>query len=358
MATCSDRIWVGTRKGLLEVRRDADGWSLADMRLTGQPIAYACQDPRDGSVWASIDHGHWGVKLSRSTDDGTSFEEISPPKYPESADATAKYYWVLQPGHADTPQRFYVGTEPGGLFQTDDGGETWSLNEPLWALCKEHKWTGGGRDNAGIHSICIDPRDPDHIYVGVSCASVLESTDGGASWAYRSKGMRDDYRPPENADLEYGFDPHYVTLAPSNPDVLWQQNHFGVYRSDDGAKSWTDLTQKPMVNFGFPIAAHPDNDTTAWIVPMESDGKRVAIDGALCVMRTDDGGVTWAEQRTGLPQSGTWDFPFRHSLDVGTDGETLVFGTTSGNLYVSEDGGASWSCLSGNLPLIYSARFA
>ncbi|MDJ0973499.1 MAG: glycosyl hydrolase [Planctomycetota bacterium] len=358
MATTSNRLLIGTRKGLLEVTRGDGGWSLGEMQLPGQPIAYACRDPRNGSIWASIDHGHWGVKLSRSTDDGATFEEVEPPKYPEHTGKTARYYWVLEPGHADTPERFYVGTEPGGLFVTNDDGKTWQLDEALWALCTEHKWMGGGRDNAGVHSICIDPRDPNHVYVAVSCASVLETTDGGATWAYRSEGMRNDYAPEGTESKPYGHDPHFIAMAPSNPDVLWQQNHFGVFRSTNGAASWDDLTQPPLVNFGFPVAAHPTREETAWIIPMDSDSKRVAIDGSLCVMRTDDGGSTWAEQREGLPQKGTWDFPLRHCLDVGTDGETLAFATTSGNLYVSEDGGGSWACLTNNLPMVYSVRFA
>jgi len=157
---------------------------------------------------------------------------------------------------------------------------------------------------------------------------------------------------------EYGCDPHCIVRSPVDPDVLWQQNHVGVWRSTDAGRTWADLTAKPLVDFGFPIAAHPTQAATAWIVPMESDARRVAIDGALVVMRTDDGGKTWSEGREGLPQENAWDFPFRHALDVSADGETLAFGTTSGNLYISHDGGRTWRTLMNNLPTVYSVRFA
>lgn len=358
MATTNDRILLGTRKGLIEARKQDGAWTLGEPSLAGQPIAYAMRDPRNGSLWASIDHGHWGVKLARSTDDGATFDEVGAPQYPESTEAAAKYYWVLAAGHADEPGTFHVGTEPGGLFTTRDDGGSWTLNQPLWDLRSKHEWTGGGRDGAGIHSLIVDPRDARHMYVAVSCAGVCETKDGGETWAYVNKGMRMDYFPPEEQDKEYGYDPHFVAMAPSDPDVLWQANHCGVYRSGNGATTWDEISEKPYVYFGFPIAPHPAKAETAWIVPMHSDQNRTTFDGRLFTMRTDDAGKTWRQQSAGLPQAGAWDFPYRHALDVGADGETLAFGTTSGNAYVSEDGGDSWRTLSNNLPLIYSVRFA
>ncbi len=358
MATTNDRILIGTRKGLIEARKTNGAWTLQEPQLPGQPVSYAVRDERSGAIWASLDHGHWGVKLSRSKGDDGAFEEVAAPKYPDDTETAAKYYWVLTPGHAERPGTFYVGTEPGGLFTTTDDGASWDLNRPLWDLCVEHKWMGGGRDGAGIHSIIVDPRDAEHIYVGVSCAGVCETKDGGATWAYVNKGLRMDYAPPDQQEMEYGFDPHFVAMAPSEPDVLWQANHCGVYRSKDGSATWDEVSEKPYVYFGFPIAVHPSNADRAWIVPMHSDGNRTTFDGRLFLMRTDDAGKTWVEQSAGLPQTGAFDFPYRHSLDVAPDGETLAFGTTSGNAYLSEDGGASWQVLSNNLPLVYSLRFA
>ena len=351
----ADRILLGTRKGVFDVRKTGGTWKAGEPKLKGEPIAYAVKDPRTKSVWASIDHGHWGCKLARSKDDGATFAETQPPKYPEDAGASAKYYWVLQPGHASQPKTFFVGTQPGGLFRTDDDGASWSLVRPLWALCQQHKWTGGGRDDAAIHSILVDPRNAKRVLVGVSCAGVLETKDDGASWAYVNKGMPSLVGA---VPAEYVYDPHILSACPAAPDVIWQANHVGVLRTADGAASWTDISKKPLVHFGFVIGAHPKDPKRAWIVPMEADQHRMTINGALVVMRTDDGGATWKEQRSGLPQQDAWDFPYRHAFDVAPDGNTLAFGTTSGNFYVSEDGGEHWKHLFHSLPLVYSVRFA
>ena len=140
-------LLVGTRKGLFGFVRENGRWTTNEPQLAGKPIPYAIRDSRDGSIWASLDHGHWGVKLARSTDDGKSFSEA------EHTKKAAKYYWVLEPGHAERPEEFWIGTEPGGLFRTKDGGRSWSLVEPLWQMCVEHEWMGGGRDEPGVHSI-------------------------------------------------------------------------------------------------------------------------------------------------------------------------------------------------------------
>ena len=355
MATTNDRFLLGTRKGLFDVRRQGGAWALGEPRLPGQTIAFAVRDPRSSTVWASLDHGHWGAKLARSDDDGATFEKTAPPTYPEHTGASAKYYWVIEPGPADRPGHVWIGTDPGGLFRSEDGGATWSLDEALWALRKEHAWQGGGRGEAGIHSICFDPRDARHAYVGISCAGVLETKDDGASWSYVNKGLVNVFDPGSTTD--YGHDPHCVVIAPSKPDVLWQANHCGVFKSADGAATWQNLTQKPWIDFGFTVAVHPTNHDRAWLVPLKSDEVRTTVDGRLAVARTDDGGATWDLFREGFP-SPAYDFPFRHALDVGADGDTLALATTSGNLYVSEDGGVTWATVSTSLPPVYSVRFA
>ena len=355
MSTTNDRVLIATRKGLFEARNRAGDWSLSEPALKGKNVAYAMRDPRSKTVWASLDHGHWGVKLARSKDDGETYESAEPPKYPEDTGKSARYYWVIQAGLPSNPDRMWIGTEPGGLFLTNDGGESWILNRPLWKLCVEDKWTGGGRDQAGIHSICIDPRDENHIFVAISCSGVLETKDGGATWEYRCQGMRKVTDPSETED--FGHDPHFVSMCAAHPDVLWQANHCGVYRSNDAAATWSDLSDPPWVEFGFPAVAHPTDPDVAWIVPMVSDNERIPVESRLVVLRTDDAGKSWHEQASGLPAP-AFDFPFRHGLDVSADGDTLFMGTTSGNVYVSENGGRTWTTLSTSLPPIYSVRFA
>lgn len=363
-----ETLILGTRKGLLVLKRRGKDWRVIQESFPGIPIAYAAEDPRNGVLWVCADHGHWGQKLYRSHDGGATLTEVPAPQYPDGSTifdvfsggaekpAALSYLWTVVPGGADQPERIYIGTEPGGLFQSDDGGETFTLNEGLWHHPSRPKnWFGGGRDQAGACSIVVDPRDSDHLFVGVSIGGVYESTDGGRTWVGRNKGLRADYLPDPYA--EYGHDPHCLVASPSNPDVLWQQNHCGVFRSSDAGRNWTDISQPGgPVYFGFPIVADPHDDQTAWVVPGISDDKRMAVDGAMCVGRTEDGGRTWTELRNGLPQQHCYDIVFRHALDI--DGETLAFGSTTGNLFISEEHGDRWQVLGHYFPPIYSVRFS
>ena len=222
--------------------------------------------------------------------------------------------------------------------------------ESLWNHpSRAEHWFGGGRDHPGIHSVVVDPRNSDHLYVGISCAGVFETRDRGNTWEVKNNGLRADYLPDPKAEV--GHDPHLLVASPSQPDILWQQNHCGIFRSSDGAMSWQDVTQEAgPARFGFTVAVAEDNPDQAWVVPAISDEVRVAVDNALCVCRTDDGGKTWKELRKGLPQTDCFDIVFRHAMDV--TGETLAFGTTTGNLFLSNDHGESWDCLNSNLPMV------
>ncbi|NNM00388.1 MAG: hypothetical protein HKO62_06530 [Gammaproteobacteria bacterium] len=386
-------ILIGTRKGTVILERRGGAWRARPICHAGVPVSFAARDPRDGTLWSALDHGHWGPKLSRSRDDGASWEEAPPIKYPagarmivqqlpkpggagdagvEYADASLLKIWYLAFAGAGQPGALYAGTIPGGLFVSRDAGESWELNRPLWnhdsrggdlfagEATGRTQWMGTpasidyGVFEPGIHSVIIDPRDADHLYVAASSAGVLESTDGGRSWQGRNRGMLMDYLPDPAA--EWGHDPHYITCCAAQPDHLWQQNHCGVFFSDDGAATWKQVSAiEDGVHFGFPIAAHETDARTAWVVPARDDGERMAIGGGLCVGRTNDGGATWQVFRDGLPQQDAYDIVYRHALDV--SGDTLCFGTTTGNVYLSEDGGERWQCVGNNFPPVYSVRF-
>ena len=361
----SNTLILGTRKGLLVLAHNGRDWQLIHEQFLGIPFSYAMQDHRTGIMWLCADHGHWGQKLYRSDDGGQTMTEVAAPIYPEKATifdvwadgaekpATLTYLWLVAPGGDDHPERLYIGTEPGGLFRSDDGGESFYLVEGLWHHHSRQKnWFGGGRDQAGLCSIIVDPRDSDHLFVGISIGGVYESTDGGQTWEGRNKGLRGDYLPDPYA--EFGHDPHCMVASPTNPDILWQQNHCGVFHSIDAGRTWVDVSQGP-INFGFPIVVDEQDPNSAWVVPGISDEKRMAVAGSLFVGRTEDGGQTWTEQRNGLPQQHCYDIVFRHALDI--DGNTLVFGSTTGNLFLSEDRGDSWKCLGSSFPPIYSVRF-
>jgi hypothetical protein len=370
MATRGETLLLGTRKGLVTLRRGPGGWAPAALAHPGIPIAYACRDPRTGILWAAQDNGHWGQKLHRSRDGGETWELVPSPRYPEGAvmfdrtsdwenprevPATLRYLWVIQPGHPAQPGRLYLGTEPGGLFQSDDGGDSWSLVEGLWNHPSRPHWFGGGRDYAGIHSIIVDPRDPAHVFVGISCAGVFETRDDGITWEPRSSGMLADFLPDPTAVI--GQDPHFVAPCPAAPDVLWTQHHCGIFRTADGGARWEPVSARGnTAHFGFAVAADETDPLTAWVVPATSDEQRMAVDASLCVCRTEDGGRTWTELRAGLPQTNCYDIVFRHGLDI--SGDRLAFGSTTGNVYLSEDRGETWACLGTHFAPVYSARFA
>jgi len=363
----ADRIHVATRKGLFCVERRPDGrWAVTRHAFLGDPVTIVLHDERDGTLYAALNLGHFGVKLHRSRDGGATFEECAAPAYPPAVaglDATpeppaVRQVWALEPGGRDEPGRLWAGTIPGGLFRSDDGGSSWSLVESLWSRPERASWFGGGYDDPGIHSICVDPRDASHLTLGVSCGGVWVSRDAGASWDLRARGMFAAYMPPEKRENQEIQDPHRIVQCPTAPDALWAQHHNGVFRSTDGAESWSEVPDVPPSVFGFAVAVHPHDPDTAWLVPAVKDECRVPVDGKVVVARTRDGGKSFEVLRNGLPQEDAYDLVYRHALDVDGSGERLAFGSTTGTLWVSEDGGDAWRTVSKHLPPIYQVRFA
>ena len=232
----------------------------------------------------------------------------------------------------------WAGTLPGGLFRSSDRGDSWELVRALWDVPQRAEWMGGGYDVPGIHSICVDPRDSDHVLVAVSCGGVWQTTDGGASWQVSSTGMRADYMPPELSENEAIQDPHRVVACGASADVLWCQHHNGMWRSSDGGRKWQEV-KGAVSNFGFAVAAHPRDPDTAWFVPAEADQRRIPVGAALVVTRTNDGGNSFTELRAGLPQQHCYDLVYRHGLALADDGRTLLMGSTSGGVWLSSDGG-------------------
>ena len=354
-------LLIGTRKGLVVYQLINDQWKYRSLHFKGIPVSIAYIDERNGQWWACLDHGHWGVKLHYSKDAGKNWTEIAAPKYPEGSlikadtPASTKYLWAFAHGGHDRPNDLYVGTEPGGLFKSEDGGENFELVESLWNHeSRIEHWFGAGRDYPGIHSIIVDPRNSDHIHVGISVAGVFETFDGGKTWAVKNKGLLAEYLPDHHAEV--GHDPHILVGHPNHPDVLWQQNHCGVFKTIDSGANWENVSDKTKnAHFGFALALDDQNPERAWIAPADSDEIRVAVDEKLCICRTDDGGKTWTEFRKGLPQEACFDIVYRHSLVANEN--WVAFGTTCGNLFMSNDEGESWENLNHYLPMVYSLWF-
>jgi len=209
----------------------------------------------------------------------------------------------------------------------------------------------------GIHTVCVHPTDSDHVLIAISSGGVWVTRDGGKSWAIGGKGMRATYMPPDRADDPNIQDAHRLAQCRANPDTLWVQHHNGIFRSTDGAASWTEVETARPSNFGFAVAVHPHDPDTAWFVPGQSDERRIAPEGRVVVSRTRDGGRSFEVLTNGLPQHHAYDLTYRHCLDVDPTGTRLAFGSTTGSLWVSDDQGDQWQTVTAHLPPIYAVRF-
>ena len=356
-------LMVGTRKGLFLLAPGAGGWAITRHEFAGVPVSCLLHDRRDGALYAGLDHGHFGVKLHRSDDAGAHWAELPPPAFPEGQGgggtaASVALLWSLEAAGADAPGVLWAGTIPGALFRSADRGASWALNDPLWGQDSRAQWFGGGNDEPGLHSILIDPRDSRRLAVGVSCGGVWLSEDGGASWTIGGAGMIASYMPAERQGDPAVQDPHRLAFCPARPERLWAQHHCGVFRSDDFGRHWSRIAGLPLSDFGFAVAVHPGDPDTAWFVPAESDQNRIPVQGRFATLCTRDGGRSFALQEAGLPPPPVFDLVYRHALDVAADGATLAMGSTTGGLWVSENGGGTWRLVSAHLPPVACVRFA
>lgn len=363
----SDTLVASTRKGLFVFERHADGWRHSHHAFLGDKVVASLADPRAGVWYAALDLGHFGSKLHCSRDHGRHWTELTVPAYSEGDSvatgdgkpprpATLELIWTLCVGGHDQPGRLWAGTIPGGLFRSDDSGQSWELQRGLWDRPERLQWFGGGYDAAGIHSICVDPRDSRCLRVAVSCGGVWRSDDDGANWEVACTGMFAAYMPEERKFDPNIQDPHCMVQCEAAPDALWVQHHNGIFRSTDGGHQWTEVTHAQPSNFGFAVGVHPKKPDTAWFVPAIKDERRVPVDGRLVVSRTTDGGKTFEVLSSGLPKL-SYDLIYRHALAVDAAGQRLAIGSTTGGLWVSEDGGDDWIDVGVRLPPVYALDF-
>ena len=363
----SDTLLVSTRKGLFTVTRGARQWAIGTVDFLGDNVSIALADRREGTRYAALDLGHFGVKLHRSTADG--WEEIAAPAYPPKPEgyeekdfwgrplnwSTARV-WALEEGGDDGS--IWCGTMPGGLFRSRDRGTSWEMMRSLWDHPKRKQWMPGGADLPGLHSVCVDPRDCRRVAVGVSTGGIWATEDAGASWTLRGEGMRAEYTAPELAHDPIAQDVHRLVQCQADPRRMWVQHHNGIFVSSDEGRTFTEIKNVEPSVFGFAVAVHPRDPDTAWFVPEIKDEKRIPRGGKLAVTRTRDGGKHFDVLSEGLPQSHAYDVVYRHALALDQSGERLAFGSTTGGLWVSENQGDSWACVSHTLPPIYAVTFA
>lgn len=366
MLNTTPHALIATRKGLFELVRADGGWAIDRSHFLGDPVTMMLSDRRDGTVYAALNLGHFGVKLHRRDPGSALWSEIAVPAYPpqpaDSKDDVAwklALIWSLAAGGSDEPGLLWAGTLPGGLFRSRDRGDSWELVRSLWDAPERRAWFGGGYDTPGIHSICVDPTDSRHLLLGISCGGAWVTRDGGLSWSLSAAGMHAGYMPPERADDQDVQDPHRIVQCGAAPAVFWCQHHCGIWRSSDDGRLWQQIAppNQHVSDFGFAVAVHPQDPDTAWFVPAAADQKRIPADAALAVTRTRDGGKSFDVLRTGLPQQHCYDLIYRHGLAVSDDGRMLLMGSTTGGLWASDNGGDAWQTISSTLPPIYAVQF-
>lgn len=366
------QLLVGTRKGAWILRSDTrrDAWRIEGPMFLGQIINHFVLDPRDGrTLLMAASTGHLGPTILRSTDAGETWTEArTPPAFARSDDPRARSvdhsFW-LEPGHADEPGVWWAGTSPPGLFRSADGGDTWEGVEGLNGHPKFWDWfppEAGTPDGAILNQIIVDPRDARHMYLATCSAGVLESLDQGKTWRCLNKGVEVTFLP--DPFPEYGQDAHFVALAPTNPDRLWQQNHCGIYRVDRPGEIWERIGKAmpaEVGDIGFTIVPHARDADTAWVFPMDGTEvwPRTSPGGRPAAYRTRDAGASWERQDRGFPTEQGWFTVKRQAFCADrADPMGLYLGTTSGELWMSGDEGESWRQIAAHLPEIYSVTAA
>ena len=348
-------VLVGTKKGAFILESDAArrAWSLRGPFCEAWPINHVIAEPGTGRIHAGGGNEWFGPAVWTSPDLGETWTHSSEGLAYGEGEAPVRAVWSLEAenGH------MHAGVEPAGLFRSDDGGRTWRHLDGLRAHPSRADWQPGA-GGLILHSLVVDPEDRRRIWVAISAAGVFHSEDGGVTWEARNRGTRCDFLPEDQRYPEHGQCVHCLVKAPGRSNLFYQQNHCGMYRSDDGGTSWQSIEAGLPSSFGFPAAAHPRDPATLYLVPLNGDtAGRFMPEGQAAVWRTRDGGATWQDLRAGLPQRNAFINVLRQALATDRlDPAGVYFGTGSGALYASADEGDSWTCIAKHLPTITSVE--
>jgi len=354
-------LLVGTTKGAFILRSNAQRsrWDVGGPYFHGHNVYAMAYDARGGRhrIWTST-QSYWGTLLRSSDDFGKSWTNPrqAPIRFPSDAGVSVKNIWQITPGRPEEPDVMYCGVEPAALFESRDAGETWSLVRGLFDHPHRPRWVPGNGGLA-LHSIVLDPSNPQRMYVAISSGGVYKTNDGGTTWTAQNRGVRAMFLPDEYP--EFGQCVHKIALHPAHPERLFLQNHWGLYRSDNGAESWTDIANGVPSDFGFAMVVHPRNPESVYIVPVESDEFRCACDGRLRVYRTRNAGASWEPLVRGLPQKRAYETVLRDAMTADAFNPTgIYFGTRSGQLFGSSDEGRTWHKILEGLPSVVCVRSA
>ncbi|MEV4195428.1 WD40/YVTN/BNR-like repeat-containing protein [Streptomyces toxytricini] len=354
-------LLAGTRKGLFIGRsRDSGPWRFEGPHFNAQAVYAVAVDRRRPvpRLLVGGDSSHWGPSVFTSDDLGATWREPAQPavRFPKDTGASLERVWQLHPAGPEAPDVVYAGTEPAALFRSADRGESFELVRPLWEHPTRGDWMPGG-GGEGLHTVLTHPADPAAVTVAVSTAGVFRTRDGGGSWAPSNRGVSAVFLP--DPQPEWGQCVHKVARDAGDPDRLYLQNHWGVYRSDDAGGSWTDIGSGLPSDFGFAVAAHPRRPGTAYVFPLNADSDRVPAEHRCRVFRTSDAGATWEPLTRGLPAGDHYGTVLRDALCTDdADPAGVYFGNRNGELYASRDDGDSWELLAEHLPDVLCVRAA
>jgi photosystem II stability/assembly factor-like uncharacterized protein len=354
-------LLVGTTKGAFILRSNGqrNRWEVGGPYFHGHSVYAMAYDDRSGQhrIWAST-HSFWGTLLRSSDDFGKSWTnpQQATLRFPSDTGLSLKNIWQITPGRPEEPNSLYCGVEPAALFETRDAGETWCLVRGLFDHPHRPRWVPGNGGLA-LHTILLDPVDNQRIYVAISAGGVYRTLDGGQTWTAQNRGIRAMFLPDRYP--EFGQCVHKIALHPSRPERLFLQNHWGLYRSDNGAENWTDVANGVPSDFGFATIMHPRNPDCVYVVPVESDEFRCSCDGRLRVYRTRNGGSSWEPLMRGLPQKSAYETVLRDAMTADCfDPVGIYFGTRSGQLFGSPDEGKTWQKILEGLPSVVCVRHA
>ena len=356
-------VLVGTMKGGFVFCSDTKrkGWKIGGPYSVGSPVYAMAYDGREGRhrLWWSQQSFRWGCSLVSSDDYGKTVTEPEAysVKFPEAAGLTLKNIWQIHvPAGEEDKNTLYCGVEPSALFVSGDAGKTWSPVNGLLEHPHRAKWTPGGGGQC-LHTIVPHPADRKRMIIAMSTGGVYRTDDGGKTWQARNQGIRAEFLPEKYP--EFGQCVHKVVRDAASPNRLYLQNHWGLYRSDDDGDTWKDIAKGVPSDFGFCMVGHPHDPETAYIVPIESDEYRCTPEGKLRVYRTSNGGNSWEPLARGLPQKNALETVLRDSLAADSlDPAGIYFGTRSGKLYGSADEGKSWQLIMEGLPAVVCVKAA
>ncbi|MCY4475925.1 MAG: exo-alpha-sialidase [Chloroflexi bacterium] len=358
-------VLVGTRKGafVFSAGPSRDNWEMTGPYWPGSDVFHAVYDARgDGRLWVVRNDPVFGSEIHRSDDLGVTWENARQgPQVTSTEEVKLNSLWHVTLGADDEPDVVYAGAEPATLFKSEDAGGSWHEIAGITSHPTRERWEGGFGGMC-LHSIVQDPTSADRMWVGISAAGVFGTDDGGMSWQPLNKGVRADFMPETYPEV--GQCPHKVVMHPAKPQTLYQQNHCGVFRSDDGGREWLDISEGLPSRFGLPMAIHGQDPDTVYVLPEDKavgdqlgGGMRFVTDAKFRPFRSSDSGRNWEPLTMGLPQKNAYLHAMRDGMATDAiDPCGVYIGTSTGQLFFSKDEGDSWELLADYLPPINSVE--